>query len=215
MSVIRENGVLKQTSIPRVFHWIWIGPKPLPVKDKKLMDSWKKFHPKWKFKLWTNDNLPKLRYLRHCFKKSDSWPSKANLLRYEILFRCGGVYLDTDMECFKPIDGLLLDCQAFVIADYAYINNAMFGTIANHPFLKDIIDTVANNFNPEISLSDGPGTFSRSRNRNDIRIFEHQVFYPFTKKEEKTAYAKHHFNMAWKNRISGKPYKVPDWDVDN
>ena len=36
-------------------------------------------------------------------------PEKADILRYELLYRFGGLYIDADIICLKPLNDLLLD----------------------------------------------------------------------------------------------------------
>jgi mannosyltransferase OCH1-like enzyme len=86
--------------IPRIIHQIWLGPLTPP---SKALDSWKKKHPNWEYRLWTEDNLPNLKN-QHAFDVSDNYPQKADILRYELLEQFGGVYVDADVHCIKPVD---------------------------------------------------------------------------------------------------------------
>lgn len=85
---------------PRIIHAIWIGPKPAP---RKLLDTWAALNPKWEFRLhisdrgWRNqrqiDLMPELN-------------GKADIMRFELLAKHGGVYVDADEECLQPLDAL-------------------------------------------------------------------------------------------------------------
>lgn len=88
--------------IPRIIHQIWLGPLKPP---QDAMDSWKQKHSGWEYLLWTEDNLPEL-VNNQAFLDSDNFPQKADILRYEILQQFGGVYMDADVYCLKPIDDL-------------------------------------------------------------------------------------------------------------
>ena len=52
---------LKKQIIPKKIHQIWIGPKKLPYKYKKWMQSWKNFNPKWEYFLCADDPLINLK----------------------------------------------------------------------------------------------------------------------------------------------------------
>ncbi len=89
--------------IPRILHQIWLGPKRMP---DTWLQSWKDMHPHWEYMLWTDDNLPSL-INQDQFNRSKSYNQKSDILRYEILYQFGGVYLDADLLCLKPIDPLI------------------------------------------------------------------------------------------------------------
>ena len=99
------------SAIPRIFHQIWLGKGTLPLKFRAYRDTWRLHHPEWEHKLWTDDNLPPL-VNRALFDSVSGYREKADLLRYELLYRYGGVYIDTDFECFKSIEPLLASAAA-------------------------------------------------------------------------------------------------------
>src|SRR5262249_33219967 len=52
--------VMKDIVIPKLFHWIWFGPKPIPELHQRWIDGWLQLHPGWKHILWTDANRPAL-----------------------------------------------------------------------------------------------------------------------------------------------------------
>lgn len=94
--------------IPRIIHQIWLGPLEPPLQ---AMQSWQELHPSWEYKLWTEQNIPQLKN-QHAFDVSDNYPQKSDVLRYELLAKFGGVYVDADEYCLKPIDGLIAEFEA-------------------------------------------------------------------------------------------------------
>lgn len=90
----------ERPEIPKTIHQIWIGPKQPPII---WLDSWRKRfrskYPGWKYKLWTDEKVAKLPKLRtqEEYDKEGMYQCKADLLRLEVLWNEGGVYIDADM----------------------------------------------------------------------------------------------------------------------
>ena len=57
--------------------------------------------------VWTEDNMPSPFVFQNEWNLDNNLARKSDLLRLQVLYNHGGVYLDTDMECIKPIDELL------------------------------------------------------------------------------------------------------------
>jgi mannosyltransferase OCH1-like enzyme len=188
--------------IPRVFHQIWLGPDPLPPEFSRYRETWKEHHPGWEHRLWTEESLPReLRRpeardrLRHPAERSD-------ILRLELLWRHGGVYLDVDLECLRPIEPLLggLDffC-AYLKADQ--VNNAILGAVAGHPILDRALDEVRpREYYGFDKAAAGPVFVNELLAAYpDVALFEPELFYPNTPQQRETAYAVHHQARSWKD----------------
>jgi mannosyltransferase OCH1-like enzyme len=91
---------IAQARIPRTIHQIWFGPNPRP---QQWMSTWRERHPGWSYQLWTEETLPQLANQRLFETLGSLWHGKADLARYEILHRYGGVYIDADAECVRPL----------------------------------------------------------------------------------------------------------------
>ncbi len=196
----------QEVLIPRVFHHIWLG-SPLPDQFREYIDTWRKHHPHWEFKLWTDDNLFILTNQEQ-FDAASSRAQQSDIARYEILFRFGGVYLDTDFECNKCIDPLLLGLTGFAAEEDAnVIATGVIGSQAGHPLLGQVIEAIPEWFartrNPVEST--GPVLFTHfARGRTDFKAFDRTVFYPVHYSgtrwtDPKHAYAVHHWAHSWKD----------------
>ena len=133
--------------IPRLIHRIWIG-SPIPPEFERFADSWARLNPEWEMRLWTDENRPRLDN-EHLWEQAPAIvPSRlvprfrSNLLRYELLFAYGGLYIDTDFEALKPIDSLIAGLPLFAAEERrGLIANGFMGSIPGHPFVRQLIDT--------------------------------------------------------------------------
>src|SRR5207249_2375410 len=58
-----------------------------------------------------------------------------------VLCRDGGVYVDTDLECLRPIDPLLDGVSLFLGAlDSGRVSNAIIGSVPGHPLLMRALE---------------------------------------------------------------------------
>ena len=137
--------------IPKIIHQIWIGPAPKPMK---LLNSWKENHPDFVYILWDENEILKRNMTFKCQKQIDSikgphkWAGKADIMRYEILERYGGFYLDADSICLNSIHSL---CSHYAFACYEneevrtnLIANGNIGTESNNKLFKMIIEYISN-----------------------------------------------------------------------
>ncbi len=110
-------------SIPKIIHMIWIGPKECPYKEN--IQSYIDKNPDWEIKLWNNDNLPKIKN-KWAFDIIDIWAVKADILRLEVLYKFGGIYVDVDSYCLKPLDDLIKNRVCFSMTSRGgKINNSI------------------------------------------------------------------------------------------
>lgn len=123
--------------IPKRIHQIWIGDQSKRPSD--LMETVREMNPTWEYTLWTEDNLPKLRLQSRIDAMPDSEiAGKADLIRYELLYRYGGFYIDADTVALKPFDDFLLDNDSFACWENEYVipgwiaNGYMATTKGNH-----------------------------------------------------------------------------------
>lgn len=124
--------------IPPIFHFAWIslrleGRSNVPDKVLKLMAEWQKLHPTWTTVLWTNEmvrlHFPDLVQEILMDVYNESWGS--NLIRYSVLNKFGGVYMDTDVEVVKNIEPLrnILHYQAFTVCANPRVDVPISATI--------------------------------------------------------------------------------------
>jgi mannosyltransferase OCH1-like enzyme len=102
-------------SIPKILHQLWIGPKTPPTT---LMNTWKEKHEADGFEYirWTEDELIKRGFksqLKNRIDEMEEINGKADILRWEILYEYGGVFVDADCFCIEPVTDLVEKYKGF------------------------------------------------------------------------------------------------------
>lgn len=179
--------------IPKIFHRVWLGGKPMPSYFVRWGESWLKKHPSWTMKLWTEKEIRRFTNV-DILPRCTSVAQQADIIRYEVLYREGGVYLDTDMECLKNIDMLIQGEDLFVCwqrEDLKILSNAIFGASKNHKILQSIVWACRKEFQPDPWNAMGPPFFTKKvLGQPGVRIYKRETFIPFTHAEYK-AFPKH------------------------
>jgi mannosyltransferase OCH1-like enzyme len=128
MELYHEQQPHKNEAIPKLLHFVHVSgtlqrhTATYPSKEVlRNVEDWKAVHPTWTIRVWTNpqviDNFPHLLPLLQALAAKQapmSWLS--DILRYAIIHRYGGVYLDTDVRPLRPLDPLLV-LQNFTVCE--------------------------------------------------------------------------------------------------
>ncbi len=136
--------------IPKIIHQIWIGPVPHPKLYQKYRDICLALHPDWEYKLWTDIDIENWDFPnKDLYKKSISYQERADIIRYEILHKYGGLYLDADYMCLTKLDELnhLYDLYVGIehpAKDYdsITISNALIAAKPNHKIFPVLLKKI-------------------------------------------------------------------------
>lgn len=220
--------------IPRTIHQVWIG-NPMPEQIARYCATWQAHHPGWEYRLWDEPAIAEFGLVNQdLYDRADTFAMagrgnqvRSDIVRYEVLHRIGGVYVDADFEALRALDPLLEDVECFAgwEIEGRWVNMALSGSAPAHPFLTECIRRLPANIRrydgrtgitSSTSLS-GPRYLTpiwRSH-RREVRIFPQKLFYPYDWRAVGTpaengpwpdAYAVHH----WGNRRNLK--QQPGWD---
>jgi mannosyltransferase OCH1-like enzyme len=188
--------------IPRVIHQIWLGERPLPKEYAEYQRTWTKHNPGWDLKTWTEADLPGDLRRPEARERLRAPAERADILRLELLWREGGVYVDTDFECLKPI-GPLLEGHDFVIglAKPGRVNNAFIAATAGHPVLeRALAELKPREFHGYSKDAAGPTFLDRLlEGAEGVTLLEPELLYPRTPAAQEQAYAVHHEARSWKD----------------
>lgn len=209
--------------IPSSLHQFWVGPS-LPDAYAKFAEGWRRFHPEWKYRLWGADDLPPLRNQDLYDRAEEICPEhvgqfRSDIVRYELLYRFGGVWVDVDFECLKPIDDLVRvdGLRAFVAwVNRDFVNNAIMGSTRQHRFVRSLIDglpaSVAAHPGKAPRVVSGPRYLTPmwKADGDDVKAFPAPLFYPYLWDELRRgsqkfrgSYAVHHWHNRRRER--GRP----------
>lgn len=136
-----------RSTVPALIHQIWLGDKQPPIK---LIQSWRLLHPYFKHIVWTDEKVKTLKlHNQKIYDWLRSPTMKADLLRYELLYQLGGVYVDVDFLCLRPVHDLL-KYPFFAVQDSywwarkGYIANGLLGCIPQHPLMGLLVNNFRN-----------------------------------------------------------------------
>ncbi|KAJ3211151.1 hypothetical protein HK099_008090 [Clydaea vesicula] len=147
----KEEKKKVEDTIPKIIHQIWITSehdvdKPLPTFSQ--VENCKKINNDFKFMFWTNNNISQINLVNKAYfniwrNTKDEIPGATDILRYEILYQFGGIYMDIDTICVKPFNDLVN--KSFFIG-YEMFNNTGSVDPTNPMIANGVIGSKKQNF---------------------------------------------------------------------
>lgn len=136
--------------IPKIVHYAWFG-SDLPEPLMSRVEEWKKVLPDWEFRLWSEKNydLSQFEFSQSMYQQGKLGYA-ADELRYDVLYKYGGFYFDTDMLVKRPLD-VFLDNK--MVWGFQYDNSLLtsfFGSEPATPLLAHILEVYAGKRYPEL-----------------------------------------------------------------
>lgn len=129
--------------IPKIIHYIWLGNGPMPKVADKCLKSWEKYCPDYEIKRWDESNLDLdlCPYVREAYD-AKKFAFASDVLRFQILYELGGIYLDIDVELIKPIDEFLKEkCFTGFETSSLIAPGLILGAEKENNDLKNILDS--------------------------------------------------------------------------
>lgn len=130
--------------IPKIIHYIWLGDKSKLEENEKIQKciaSWKKYCPDYEFILWSEENFD-INYNDFTKRAYELkyYAFVSDVIRLYALYNYGGVYLDTDVLMYKPIDEFLTDPAFTGFEDINYPVTATMGAEKGNAVIKLMLD---------------------------------------------------------------------------
>lgn len=121
--------------IPRILHMVWLGRTPMRSDNAKRFIE---LHPRWILKVWNEDNMGFLGLTEEVVKHG-TFAGSSNIVRLAALYKCGGVYIDTDVEPIKPFDDLLRHRAFIARQPDGVFCNAVMGAEPEHIWIDEML----------------------------------------------------------------------------
>jgi mannosyltransferase OCH1-like enzyme len=182
--------------IPRIIHFMWLDKKEYdneePMVRQELYGNyiagWKEKHPDFRFIFWNRRKVedlwsqPEYAQWRPLYMKLQQHIEKCDLTRYIILQHYGGVYIDLDFQCHKPITPLL---QRQILITYEptehgreLLFNGFLGSVPKHWLWPGFLNYIQRTYSGmDIAVdSTGPRAFGRYAKEINLEGF-HPEYY--------------------------------------
>jgi mannosyltransferase OCH1-like enzyme len=176
--------------IPKLIHLIWLGGS-LPDKFKYTVSEIKKINHDYEIKEWNDNNIDFTLVNNDLFNKTQNLGSKSDILRFELLKKYGGIYMDYDFIAMKKFDELLQYDFFAGSGDNETVWNSIVASIPEHKIvnsflegLKDVppIGAGKHNISTVMELT-GPNYLTRTvlryKDLPGVKIFKKNYFFPF------------------------------------
>ncbi|KZT12518.1 glycosyltransferase family 32 protein [Laetiporus sulphureus 93-53] len=136
-----EHGKVER--IPRILHQTW-KTETLPEKWADVSQGCRDMMPDYEYMLWTDassrefiaENYP---WFLETFDGYKYPIQRADAIRYFILYHYGGIYLDLDIGCLRPLDPLLTYPVILAKTIPVGVSNDLIFSEAGHPFMEQMI----------------------------------------------------------------------------
>lgn len=224
-STVRHSG---EGKIPKIFHRIWLGPNPIPEEYERYWQSWKDHHPGYEFKTWTD-------FDEYNFREDGckvdplylTYAGQSDFIRLHLLNKYGGIYIDTDFECFHSFNDLI-ENSTLLLAEESkdLLCNGFMASIKGHNLISYMLKQapvrvmqgmgviksagpglVQNTVNPWRSEWSAPiringQTIAYRQGDTGIVIIDCKTMFPYYWSEHKpnnygNAWAAHHWGRSW------------------
>lgn len=204
---------LGPTRIPRILH------RTVPFDSSDEVERfWARagrLHPGWELRTWRDPlDAGDFPLTADLWDRCSSGAQRAGLIRLEVLWHHGGIYLDSDVELYRNLEPLLGLAGFAGFEDRAVIPDAVLGFEAHHPALDACIRKA------RLALEDGAGawvsgpgvTTSTLAGRRDVLLLPPGSFYPYHYSskakhrnrdhagEQPWAFGAHHWAHSWEGK---------------
>lgn len=202
--------------IPRILHRV--VPAQPSAEAERFWVGWQALHPGWEFKSWVDPQDPKAFELGQEFAFATSGAQLADLVRLEVLWRYGGVYVDSDVEPVRALDTLLKESLFICTEDGDMLSNAVMGCVPGHPAVRACIDAILAERRTRLdvppNIATGPALATQFMGgREDITVLPPECFYPYHYSEPRPrdiatvitpfTYGVHHWAASWVAKPTG------------
>lgn len=209
--------------VPKIIHYCWFGNNEMPNSVKMCIESWKKYCPNYKFILWSENNYninEACEFVKKAYENK-KWAFVTDYVRLDVVYRCGGIYLDTDVEILQNMDILLDKGRGFFgFEQQSSINTGIgFACEKGETILEEMMEIYRNlEFNTEemqkfacpiintkVLQKHGLITNNKLQIINGIKILPTEFLCPENMFDGTILYTEktvsvHHYNASWMSK---------------
>ncbi|EAU84871.2 MIPC synthase [Coprinopsis cinerea okayama7 len=204
--------------IPKIIHQTW-KTDTLPPRWQPISQACRDMMPDYEYMLWTDDssrefiaqNYP---WFLETFDSYEYPIQRADAIRYFVLHHYGGVYMDLDIGCLRPMDPLLNYPVILPKTIPVGVSNDLMFAEKGHPFLLQTINNLVTfdhswvlNY-PTVMFSTGPmflsaqyGIYTTAHPDSatkDIRILPKSLYGKNARPEEAPhSFFSHFYGSSW------------------
>lgn len=189
-------------------------PAKVPAETEQMWEQACALHPDWDHVTYREPIDPAwFPFTSHLWALCQNGAQKAGLIRLEALLHAGGIYIDSDVELYRPLDPLT-SLRAFAAwEDPSTVPDAVLGAEPGHPAIQKCIAlATAEIQNPDnqgwrFAWITGPGvTTAVLPGRDDVLLLPPASFYPYHYTERHRrhddhrspwTFGAHHWAASW------------------
>lgn len=173
--------------ISKTIHVVWIGDEE--QRPDKFIQTWRTMNPLWNIRLWGNKELRETNWINsEKIRATSNFAGKADMMRYEILYKYGGFAVDADAECLRPLEDWIF--QGEVIASWEneftrpnLIANGYLGAVAQNKFIRQVIEDIKEDKRENLRVWEQTGPVRltntwRAMQPDNVTIWPSHLFIP-------------------------------------
>lgn len=212
---------MSDNHIPKIIHYCWFGGKQKPADVEYCISTWRRHLPDYEIMEWNENNFDignACAYVREAYSRK-KWAFVSDYVRLYALEAFGGIYLDTDVEVFRPLDEFL-PCHMFMgFESNDYLTTAVIGCRPGMPVISHFRDSYTDRhfirpdgsdnvestnvvFLTRLMKARGLKQNGKKQMIDDVTIYPQWYFSPndlinIFGKYRKRSYTYHHMNASW------------------
>ncbi len=132
--------------IPKVI-WQTYRHHKLPPKAAAASESWRKLNPNWEYRFCSDEEICEFidrnfgEEFKRVFHSMPLGVMKADIWRYAVLFKRGGVYADIDSTCIVPLDCWEINRESLLVAleNSVHFCQWTLGAVPGQPALETVL----------------------------------------------------------------------------
>ncbi len=128
--------------IPKVIHWVWVGPNPIPESVNNVLASWKKYAPDYRINKIdeTTCDVNANNFVKQAYA-AKSYNFVSDYCRMFFLEKEGGLYLDVDHYLKASPNKMLRHAhRVFTMEDAGVLSGSFIAVLPHDPVIQAMVN---------------------------------------------------------------------------